>query len=130
MELLDWITLGIFFALGFSLGWRLNEFFHVQAMMAIFKQLNIKEADLRKLAAKHGISFPTDSDTAAEEPLEEIHVKIEQHGSEIYAFRADNDQFLGQGRDRETLIQHISTQLKNVQLIIDEGGELLQKRNT
>lgn len=130
MELIDWITLGIFFALGFTCGWRLNEFFHVQAMMVILKQLNIKEGDLRKLAAKAGIDLPQEEATAAEVPLEEIHVKIEQHGSEIYAFRADNDQFLGQGRDRETLIQHISTQLKNVTLIIDEGGELLQKRNT
>ena len=116
--------------LAFAVGWKLCQLLHTQAMMHLLKELGIKESDLRKLANKHGVMLPEQPSVEAADDLTEIHIKVEQHGSEIYAFRADNDQFLGQGQDRDSLISHISKRMVNVRLIVDEGNDLLQKHNS
>ncbi len=111
--------------IAFVVGWKLNEFFHVGVMMVLLKELGVKEADLRRLADRHGIKLPDpDKDTGSSAPeLEEIQIKVEKHGSEIYAFRADNDQFLGQGPDRESLITRLGQSMTNVRLTVIEGNE-------
>jgi hypothetical protein len=50
----------------------------------------------------------------------------------LYAYRKDNQQFLGQGTDREGLIDSISKRMTDVRLIIDsqDGADLLRKNNT
>ena len=109
----------------FVIGWKLNEFFHVAAMLNLLKELGVKEADLRRLAQRHGLDLPDPSESASSsvQDLEEIQIKVEKHGSEIYAFRADNDQFLGQGPDRESLITRLSQSMTNVRLTVIEGNE-------
>jgi hypothetical protein len=49
----------------------------------------------------------------------------------IYAYRKDTKQFLGQGTDRQTLIDSIAKRMTDVRLIIDsaDGADLLQKNN-
>ena len=112
----------------FVMGWRLSAAVNLSAFKRILQELGIRESDMRKLAAKNGIELP-EPEQPAEQPLEEIHIKLEQHQGVIYAFRKDNDQFLGQGVDRDSLIERLRQRLNNVRLIVDEGGELLQKNN-
>ncbi len=115
----------IIFALGFYLGHKLATLFHVAAFKKILEELRVSEQDMRDLARRNGIILP---EPAAEpEQLEEIHIKLEQHQGQIYAFRMDNDGFLGQGKDRDSLIQHLQQRMMNVRLIVDEGGELIAK---
>jgi hypothetical protein len=120
------IEVVLLIALGFALGWKLNEILHYHAFMQLMRDLGIKERDLRKLAERNGISLPEPVMPAAED-LEEIHVKIEQHGTEIYAFRTDNEEFLGQGNDADALIKHISLRFNNIRMIIDQGQEFMLK---
>jgi hypothetical protein len=72
------------------------------------------------------------ADTADGNPLTPLEVTIEQHQGVLYAYRKDNKQFLGQGTDREGLIDSISKRMTDVRLIIDtaDGADLLQKNNT
>lgn len=116
----------ILVALAFYIGWKLSEFIHTTAMMVVMKELGVSEEDLRRLAKKNNIHLkePADSDRDA---LDEIHVKLEQHQGQIYAFRTDTDEFIAQGADRESLITHISRRFTNVRMIIDEGGEFIKK---
>jgi hypothetical protein len=60
-----------------------------------------------------------------------LEITLEQHQGVLYAYRKDNQQFLGQGADREGLIDSISKRMDNVRLIIDQadGADLLQKNN-
>jgi hypothetical protein len=60
-----------------------------------------------------------------------LEVTIEQHQGVLYAYRKDTKQFLGQGTDREGLIDSISKRMTDVRLIIDQqdGADLLQKNN-
>lgn len=120
----------IVIVMAFWAGWKISQHFHARAMFYLLKELNVKESDLHKLAIKYGLSVPTKESSESKDELTEIHIKVEQHGSEIYAFRVDNDQFLGQGTDRASLIDHISKRMVNVRLIVDEGTDLLQKNNS
>ena len=114
--------------LGFVIGYRVNQIAQVWAFKRILKELGIKDSDMRKLAERNGIELPPEP--AKEPELEEIHIKLEQHQGQIYAFRVDNDGFLGQGPDRDQLIARLTQNLNNVRLIVDEGADLLQKNNS
>lgn len=126
------IELVIVFALGWWLGAKVTTFFHVAAFKKILEELGVSNDQLRKLglrvARDLGVTPPSDLNQP-EDGLEVIHIKLEQHQGQIYAFRKDNDGFLGQGTDRDSLIQHLKQRMNNVRLIIDEGGDLLQKNN-
>ncbi len=117
----------IIFALGFYLGHKLATLFHVAAFKKILDELGIKEQDMRKLARRAGLEHRLPPESPRESTLEELHIKLEQHQGQIYAFRTDNDGFLGQGQDRDSLIQHLQQRMNNVRLIVDEGGELIAK---
>jgi hypothetical protein len=49
----------------------------------------------------------------------------------LYAYRKDDQQFLGQGTDREGLIASVTKRLQGVRLKISDqdGADLLQKNN-
>lgn len=125
------IELVIVFGLGWWAGARITTMMHVLAFRGILKELGVTDQQLRKVGMKIGMELgkdlPEESRHTAEGDLEEIHIKLESHSGVIYAFRKDNDQFLGQGANREQLIDHLKTRLNNVRLIVDEGSELIKK---
>jgi hypothetical protein len=60
-----------------------------------------------------------------------VEIKLEQHQGQIYAYRKDNDQFLGQGTDRESLINRLRqefTEGQEIKLIIreEDGADLIK----
>lgn len=120
--------------LGIIIGFRVNSYINLMAMREMLKDLGVTNEDLTRLLKKQHekLGLTMEEDTSDEPQLEVIEVKLEQHQGQIYAFRKDNDTFLGQGADRDSLIDHISKSMKNVKLVIshDDGGELLQKNNT
>ena len=124
------IELAIVFALGWFLGSRFTSIMHLMSFKSVLKDLGITNEQLRNIARKNNMVLPEDNIDNTQSGLEEIHIKLEQHQGQIYAFRKDNDAFLGQGTDRDSLIDHLKQRMTNVRLIIDEGGELLQKNNT
>jgi hypothetical protein len=69
--------------------------------------------------------------TADGDQLTPLEVTIEQHQGVLYAYRKDNQQFLGQGTDQQGLVDSISKRMTDVRLIIDtqDGADLLRKRN-
>jgi hypothetical protein len=70
--------------------------------------------------------------TATGDTLEPVEITLEQHQGVIYAYRKDTQQFLGQGTDRQGLIDSISKRMTDVRLIIDnaDGADLLRKNNS
>lgn len=55
-----------------------------------------------------------------------VEVIIEKHQDMYYIFRADNDQFLGQGLDRDETLKSISAKLGNVNLLAKQIKEVSQ----
>lgn len=114
----------VLLTIGFLVGWKTSEIIHVLSFRRIMKDLGISDSQLKKFAKDQGLAV----DEPEEDPQirETIHIKIEQHQGQIYAYRSDNDEFLGQGSDRDQLVLRIAERFKGVRMIVDEGGDLLK----
>lgn len=110
----------VVFGAGFYLGWRLNDIFTRITFAKMMREAGISNKDLEKFqeywAPKMGEEVPKPE-------MADIEIKIEKHGGQLYAYRADNDEFLGQGPTKEDLIQHMGTKINNVRLQVVEGKE-------
>jgi len=115
----------IAFILGWFIGHRVNDALNRITMRDLLKDLGITEQQLRKLAERHRIALPDSKDSQ----LEEIEIRIEEHEGTLYAYRTDTDQFLGQGPDRDGLIQRLTENLTNVRLVVskEQGADHLLK---
>ena len=125
---MEYIDLVIVFVLGWYIGSKLTAALHLRLFKLILEDLKISNADLIKVARRTGADFITpEQETmlkeAEEDDLERIEIKVEKHSETLYAFRKDNDQFLGQGTSREDLIAAMGQKMKNVRLIVVEGDE-------
>jgi len=122
--------------IAFAFGWYAGSWVTTHLLALSFRQilndLGVKNEQLRKLALDVGVDVPdVNENTATGVTLVPLEVTIEQHQGVLYAYRKDTKQFLGQGTDRQTLIDSISKRMTDVRLIIDtaDGADLLQKNN-
>jgi hypothetical protein len=130
------IEIGILVVIAFAFGWyagsKITEHLLALSFRQILTDLGVKNEQLRKLATDVGVELPAvNQNTADGDSLTPLEVTLEQHQGVIYAYRKDTKQFLGQGTDREGLIDSISKRMTDVRLIIDsaDGADLLQKNN-
>jgi hypothetical protein len=127
----------ILVVIAFAFGWYAGSWVTTHLLALSFRQilndLGVKNSQLRQLAENVGVELPdVNQNTATGEELTPLEITLEQHQGVIYAYRKDNQQFLGQGTDQAGLIDSISKRMTDVRLIIDQqdGADLLQKNNT
>ena len=130
------IEISILVVIAFAAGWYIGSTVTTHLLALSFRQiltdLGVKNSQLRKLAENVGVELPdVNQNTADGDTLTPLEITIEQHQGVLYAYRKDNQQFLGQGTDREGLIDSISKRMTDVRLIIDsqDGADLLRKNN-
>lgn len=114
----------------FWIGYKVSEALNHMTFRSILKDLGITDQQMRELAASKGVDLAEAESAGSELPV--LEVRIEQHGSELFAFRKDTDQFLGQGPDRDALIKRLTENLTNVRVVVakeDGADHLLQKNN-
>jgi hypothetical protein len=131
MELL--IAILIAFAAGWYAGSWITTHLLALSFRQILNDLGVKNEQLRQLAQDVGVDVPdVNQNTADGDTLTPLEVTIEQHQGVLYAYRKDNQQFLGQGTTQAGLVESISKRMTDVRLIIDsqDGADLLQKNNT
>ncbi len=121
----DTLFMFLVLILGIIIGWRLHSAINRFTMFAIMRDMGITEQQLKAQMQK----YEGELGKTPEDELTTIEVTLEQHQGQIYAFRKDTDAFLGQGRDRDTLIDDLKSKMNNVRLVIVEGNELI-KANT
>ena len=120
----------ILLALGFVVGWKLSELFHVMSFKKILEDLNVKETDLRRLHSK--LATELDDSVKEAEPQDKVvvEIKIEQHQGLLYAFEVEKDSFVAQGRDGDELLERILAKYPvNYRVICDKsnGGEFINE---
>jgi PP-loop superfamily ATP-utilizing enzyme len=123
------LELIITFAIGWILGWKINDALRTTAVRHLLKELGVTDKDLRAAAARNGIQIVDAPDTAAEDLVE---IKLEQQGTEIFAYRKSDHQFLAQGSDADSLIARLNQNLTPCKVVVaqEDGADLLQKNNT
>lgn len=124
----EYILILVGFIIGYIVGKAVANWTSAMAFKEILNDLGISNAQLEKVKAKIDRDLQEKTGAPEEVELTPMEIKIEQHQGQLYAFRKDNDQFLGQGKTREELIEHLKQNLTNVRLIISEedGAKLIQ----
>lgn len=116
------VTMIILYGLGLLSGWWASKIFHLHLLRSILKDLGVSQQDLLSLLNR------SEEESSDDPELDQIDIKIEKHSNTLYAFRKDNDQFLGQGNSKEQLIEAMAQRMKNVRLIVVEGREYMESK--
>ena len=132
MELL--IEYVIVFSLGWYLGSKVTGYIQMKVFQQVLLDLKIDHKDLIRVARKDATEImqtqldelESQVNAADVSTLEQIDIKVEKHSNTLYAFRKDNDQFLGQGSTKDELIAAMSQRMKNVRLTVVEGNEYMK----
>jgi len=104
---------------------------HLQGFRELLRALKVTEEDLLRAMIKI---------QSAEWQLEEaegakdhtvVDVKLEQQGTEIFAYRKSDNQFLAQGSNADSLIARLNENLTPCKVVVaqEDGADLLQKNN-
>ena len=122
---MEYIEIIIAFGLGLYIGFKVQDVIMKATFGRMLEEAGVTDKDLNKLIA-HWKPQMDPEDSSADD-LEEIRIKIERHSDTLYAFRKDNDQFLGQGATREELIERLGEKFTNVRLLVnkEDGAEFI-----
>ena len=127
--MIELIIVGI---LGIFIGWRASRQVHLDGFRQLLKALKITEDDLLRAMIK--IQSSEWQQDALEGTKDEtvVDVKLEQQGTEIYAYRKSDHQFLAQGSNADTLIERLNQNLTPCRVVVaqEDGADLLLKNNT
>ena len=94
MDMIELIIVGL---IGIFIGWRAASRVHLDGFRQLLKALKITEQDLlRAMIRIQSKEWQLDDVEGAKDDAI-VDVKLEQQGTEIYAYRKSDDQFLAQG---------------------------------
>jgi hypothetical protein len=128
MDMIELIIVGI---LGIFIGWQAAKRVHLQGFRELLRALKVTEEDLLRAMIKiqshewqlDALEGSTDSTV--------VDVKLEQQGTEIFAYRKSDNQFLAQGSNADSLIERLNQNLTPCKVVVaqEDGADLLQKNN-
>ena len=126
------IELIIAAAVGIFIGWRASRQVHLDGFRQLLKALKVTEEDLLRAMIKiQSREWQLDEPEGTKDDAI-VDVKLEQVGTEIFAYRKSDNQFLGQGQDSQGLIERLNQNLTPCKVVVakEDGADLLQKNNT
>ena len=118
--------------LGIFIGWRAASHVHLDGFRQLLKALKVTEQDLLRAMIRIQSREWQLEDPEGTKDETIVDVKLEQQGTEIYAYRKSDDQFLAQGSDAASLIERLNQNLTPCKVVVakEDGADLLQKNNT
>ena len=118
--------------IGIFIGWRAASHVHLDGFRQLLKALKITEQDLLRAMIKIQSREWQLEDPEGTKDETIVDVKLEQQGTEIFAYRKSDDQFLAQGTDAASLIERLNQNLTPCRVVVaqEDGADLLQKNNT
>ena len=118
--------------LGIFIGWRAASHVHLDGFRQLLKALKITEQDLLRAMIKIQSRELQLEDPEGTKDETIVDVKLEQQGTEIYAYRKSDNQFLAQGSNAASLIERLNQNLTPCKVVVaqEDGADLLQKNNT
>jgi hypothetical protein len=129
---MDMTELFIATLLGILIGWQAAKRVHLQGFRELLRALKVTEQDLLRAMIKiqSGEWQLEDPEGTKDETV--VDVKLEQQGTEIYAYRKSDHQFLAQGSDADSLIARLNQNLTPCKVVVakEDGADLLQKSHT
>ena len=117
---------------GILIGWQAAKRVHLQGFRELLRALKITEQDLLRAMIKIQSREWQLEDPEGTKDETIVDVKLEQQGTEIYAYRKSDNQFLAQGSNAASLIERLNQNLTPCKVVVaqEDGADLLQKNNT
>ena len=129
---MDMIELIIAAAVGIFIGWRASRQVHLDGFRQLLKALKVTEEDLLRAMIKiQSREWQLDADEGSADSTV-VDVKLEQEGTEIFAYRKSDNQFLAQGSNADSLIERLNQNLTPCKVVVakEDGADLLQKSHS
>ena len=125
----DLIIVGL---VGIFIGWQAAKRVHLQGFRELLRALKVTEQDLLRAMIKIQSGEWQLEDPEGPKDDAVVDVKLEQQGTEIYAYRKSDNQFLAQGSNAASLIERLNQNLTPCKVVVaqEDGADLLQKNNT
>ena len=117
---------------GILIGWQASKRVHLDGFRQLLKALKVTEQDLLRAMIKiQSREWQLDDHEGSKDDAI-VDVKLEQQGTEIFAYRKSDDMFLAQGTDADSLIARLNENLTPCRVVVaqEDGADLLQKNNT
>jgi hypothetical protein len=129
MDMTELIIVGL---VGILIGWQAASRVHLDGFRQLLKALKITEQDLLRAMIKIQSKEWQLEDPEGTKDETVVDVKLEQQGTEIFAYRKSDDQFLAQGTDADSLIARLNQNLTPCKVVVakEDGADLLQKSHT
>ena len=129
MDMLELIVVGL---VGILIGWTASKQVHLDGFRQLLRALKVTEEDLLRAMIKIQSREwqPEDLEGAKDHTV--VDVKLEQQGTEIFAYRKSDNQFLAQGSNADSLIERLNQNLTPCKVVVakEDGADLLQKNNS
>ncbi len=118
--------------LGIFIGWQAAKRVHLQGFRDLLRALKVTEQDLLRAMTKIQSGEWQPDDTEGSKDGTVVNVKLEQQGTEIFAYRKSDNQFLAQGSNADTLIERLTQNLTPCKVVVaqEDGADLLLKNHT
>ena len=129
---MDMIELFIAAVVGTFIGWQAAKQVHLDGFRQLLRALKVTEDDLLRAMIKiQSREWQLDDHEGSKDDAI-VDVKLEQQGTQIFAYRKSDDQFLAQGTDADSLIARLNENLTPCRVVVaqEDGADLLQKNNT
>ena len=119
----------VLMTLGFMLGCWISAAFHRTIMREFLREMGYDTPEkLRELHDRIAKELTADNSAAVSgKPV--IKIRLEQHQGILFAYREDDQTFVGQGNTREDLVASIMHRIRGCTIEI-VNGELLRENNT
>ena len=129
MDMIELIIVGL---VGILIGWTASKRVHLDGFRQLLRALKVTEEDLLRAMIKIQSREWQLEDPEGTKDDAIVDVKLEQQGTQIFAYRKSDDQFLAQGTDADSLIARLNENLTPCRVVVaqEDGADLLQKRNT
>ena len=115
-------------ALGFVIGWRVNEHIHQSILTDLLQRAGVTAEDLEKALDK----LSTEIDESPASNTTKVYVRVERVNEQIFMFRKDTNEFLAQGTTARDLLDALTKRFKDMEFTVtkEDGAELLKENPT
>lgn len=122
IELAVWQLVALF-VIGAYVGWKINDALFKYTFGKMLNDAGVTDAKLAKFIA-HWSPIVEQEAGVSQVPEDTVAIKVELHHGVLYAFRKDNDAFLGQGETKDELTEAIRRKMVSGQAVTveDEDG--------
>jgi len=129
---MDMIELIITAVVGILIGWQASKKVHLDGFRQLLRALKVTEDDLLRAMIKIQSHEWQLEEPEGSKDSTIVDVKLEQQGTEIFAYRKSDNQFLAQGSNADSLIERLNQNLTPCKVVVaqEDGADLLLKNNT